>query len=141
VERKGATTVDMMELRSASNSNNMGIREFIFREQREKNGRVLPFSRWDTVLGAACGFALLVACAYAAEIQNPRTPIRFLVLATILLLIGLLAQNRRAVFGGGFGILCGRLLIGALGPHHPVFFLLTALPTAAIAWALLRDLR
>ena len=133
--------VDMMELQ-VNPDVYMGIRDFIFGAQREASGRVLPFTRWDTVLGAACGFALLVACAYGAEIHDPRTPVRFLVLAAVLLLIVFLAQNRRAVFGGGFGILCGRLIIGAfLGSHHPALFLLAALPTAGITWALLRNLR
>ncbi len=43
--------VDMMEL--------MGIRDFIFGAQREASGRVLPFTRWDTVLGTACGVGAL----------------------------------------------------------------------------------
>ena len=119
----------------------MSIRDFIFGPYSDAHGRDLPFTRWDIFCSALCGFVLLAACAFSAELKDGRTPVRLAAVVGSLVILAVVAQNRRVVFGGGFGILCGRLLLGAVfEPHHLIWLMLASVPSGTIAWLCLREL-
>jgi len=119
----------------------MRIKQFLFEHYSDDHGRDFPFTRWDILCGAICGFAMLAACAFASEATDPRTPVRFAVVAASLVLLAAVAQNRRVAFGTGFGILCGRLVLGTISdPKHLVWFVLAAIASGVISWAFLRGL-
>jgi hypothetical protein len=117
----------------------MGIREYLFEDQPGKNGRVLPFTRFDTVLSAILALALMVAMAYAVPPQTALIKRKLMIVMGSVLAIWIVAQHRRAVFGVGFGIVAFRFLIAMLIGDHLLFFLGGFLLCSAITWFLLRN--
>jgi hypothetical protein len=116
----------------------MPIREYIFGPQHGKNGRILPFTRFDTILSAALGFALMIAMAYSVEPQTVIIKRRLMIVLGSIAAIGIAAQNRRMVFGCGFGIVSIRLLIAMLVGDHLLLYAGGFLLCSAITWFLLR---
>jgi hypothetical protein len=118
----------------------MAIREYLFGEQHGKNGRILPFTRFDTILSAALAFALMIAMSYSLEPQSALIKRRLMIVLFSIVAIGIIAQNRRVVVGTGFGIVSVRLLIAMLIGDHLLVYAGGFLLCSAITWFLLRKL-
>src|SRR5580658_7451298 len=117
----------------------MTIREYLFGLQEGKNGRILPFTRFDTLLAALLAFALMVAMAYRVEPRATLTERRMVIVLFSIVLIAIVAQHRRIVFGTAFGVVTVRFLIAMLTGSHIMLYAAAGVLCAAIALFLLRD--
>jgi hypothetical protein len=118
----------------------MAIREYLFGAQQGKNGRTLPFTRFDTILSAALALALMIAMAYSLEPQTGLIKRRLMVVLCSIALMAIIAQNRRMVFGCGFGVVTVRFVIAMLMGEHLLVYAGGSLICGAITWFLLRNL-
>jgi hypothetical protein len=119
----------------------MNLREYFLDPETDENGKLLPFSRFDIGLAVVLAFVLMVAAAYTFAPHHAWTPIRIIVVSATAVGVTLIAQHRRVVFGGAFGVVAVRLVIGGiLGGHHVLGLLLWSLVPALLAWVLLKDL-
>jgi hypothetical protein len=117
----------------------MSFYDYIFGPQREKDGSVLPFSRFDIVLSVVLGVCLLAAIAYSAKSNDGWTLGRAISLGIAFVIVMLIAQRRKVVLGEAFAIVTGRFIIGiVITPSH-----YTLIPACVICgvitWALLKE--
>ena len=77
----------------------MAIREYLFGEQYGKNGRILPFTRFDTILSAALAFALMIAMSYSLEPQSA-----LIKRGLIIVLFSIVAMELLRKIAGSFSV-------------------------------------
>jgi hypothetical protein len=118
----------------------VSLRDYFFELEVDRDGRTLPFSRFDILMAAALGLIMLVALAYGTEGLSAWTPRRVIIVGASFALILILSKRHRVVFGGAAGIVAVRFLVGFLTGVQPIVVVSGAALFAAISWFLLKDL-
>jgi hypothetical protein len=116
------------------------LREYLFDLEADRDGRILPFSRFDILMAAALGFVMMAALAYSAEGLSAWTLRRVIIIGASFGLIVIFSERYRIVFGGAAGIVAARFLVGFLTGIRPIVVVSGAALFAAISWFLLKDM-
>jgi hypothetical protein len=118
----------------------VSLREYLFDLEADRDGRILPFSRFDILMAAALGLVMLVALAYSTEGFSAWTLRRVLIIGASFGLIVIFSKRYRIVFGGAAGIVAARFLVGFLTGVRPIMVVSGAALFAAISWFLLKEM-
>jgi hypothetical protein len=105
----------------------------------EEKGRTLPFTRWNILLSAILGNALLVALAYSAQPHGWSLK-RCLLVGAAAIVATCAAQNRKVALGCAFSIVALRMGVGLLTGLHPMVFIAGTIAAGCAAWLFLHDL-
>jgi hypothetical protein len=116
------------------------LQSYFFDNIDDRNGKVLPFSRFDVFLAVVLGVTMLAALAYSDEPVHGWTAKRAVIDTAIAAVCLGIAQHRRVVVGCAFGVVTLRFLVGiVIGPHSVPIFVATA-GFGALTWVFLRDI-
>ena len=119
----------------------MRIREYVFGPQKGSGGTLLLSSRFDIALSVVLGLTLLAAIAFSSESHNGWSTFRIIAVSTVSLVITLVAQRRRVVFGCATAIVAGRMVIASLAGDFSPYCIAGAINCSVITWLLLRNTR
>jgi len=115
-------------------------------EQREENGRVMPFSRMDIILAVILTFAIMILITLAFEPRTAHQPLsqlqrrNFVIAISVAVAILVLNGRRRMLFGVALSLVAMRFMFGIVFVNHGLPMVVITLLAGASAYLLLRDL-
>jgi hypothetical protein len=95
------------------------------------------FSRFDLVLTVLMAFTLMAAIAFSS-VPGQWTGLHITAVSILVLLLTVLAQRPRVVFGCAFAIVTIRFVIALFLGSHFLFFVTASILCGSLSWLLLR---